>query len=75
MSDANKVLLTKAEVLARTGLPAKTLATLIRRGSFPKPVALTQRHRRWSAAAVADWEARVAAVADWEARVAATHAA
>lgn len=60
MSDANKVLLTKAEVLARTGLPAKTLATLIRRGTFPGPIKLTQRHTRWSAAAVADWEARIA---------------
>jgi prophage regulatory protein len=53
-------ILRRRHVLDRTGLSATTLAQLVKRGLFPKPVRLTQRAFGWPEAEVDAWiEARV----------------
>jgi prophage regulatory protein len=57
-------------VLAKTGLPTSSLYDFIEKGSFPKPVPLSQRRVAWLLDEIEQWmEARISARAAGETSV------
>ena len=50
-------MLSKKEVIERTGLSAVTIWRRIRAGDFPKPRQLTPNRIAWTESSIAEWEA------------------
>ncbi|MCL4790433.1 MAG: AlpA family transcriptional regulator [Gammaproteobacteria bacterium] len=57
MTSANEKVIRRPEVEARTGLPRSTLYDAIKRGSFPRPIKLSERSVAWVASEVDAWVA------------------
>ncbi len=53
----NDPLLDRAEVQRWTGLPKTTLYDLIRANKFPRPLAITEKVRRWPLSDLIAWRA------------------
>jgi prophage regulatory protein len=57
MTSLTETLIRRPDVEARTGLPRSTLYDAIERGSFPRPIKLSERSVAWVASEVDAWVA------------------